>query len=208
MPARNPQCQGQAFLLPVFLLLPFCKQNASLQQMATDVDGGVDDDGCSRIDHQVAGLKAEVRQSQRCKAGKAAKARGPSFCTFFFCWSFRFSLAAMSCLCSSVMTRVRASGHDLLRSHVNWIFRATSLPFLMFTKCLTVLSAGSTVRTPFPHSDGGANHHWGTKTVVLSAMRDLVAPAEMSAAPEESIENDDMPGRIDGMILMMIVDDN
>ena len=61
MPARNPQCQGQAFLLPVFcgdkqeirsvkdkpfycqsfyscrvfLLLPFCKQNASLQQLLT-----------------------------------------------------------------------------------------------------------------------------------------------------------------------------
>ena len=35
-------CQGR-----VFLLLPFCKQNASLQQMlshmATDVDGGVDE---------------------------------------------------------------------------------------------------------------------------------------------------------------------
>ena len=33
----NAQCQGQAFLLPfqgrVFLLLPFCKQNASLQQL-------------------------------------------------------------------------------------------------------------------------------------------------------------------------------
>ena len=32
-----PQCQGQAFLLPfqgrVFLLLPFCKRNASLQQL-------------------------------------------------------------------------------------------------------------------------------------------------------------------------------
>ena len=83
-----------------------------------------------------------------------------------------FSLARSSCALllrytSSIMTRVRATGHEMLRSHVNLIFCSTSLLCLIFTNFLIVLTAGSLVRTPFPHFEGCSNHHGRVSTMVF-----------------------------------------
>ena len=68
----NVQCQGQAFLLPVFLLV-FCKQNASLQQLLSHMATV-----CLSTNEARAAQAARNRRGKRHERHEAGVERGTS----------------------------------------------------------------------------------------------------------------------------------